>query len=78
MTDKIKLEDMTLREIEELRDEMERKIRKAIFAVESEYENKYYLGQICVNTHTSTSNIEENPYLYVNVSFYKDAGEWQV
>lgn len=78
MTDKIKLEDMTLREIEELRSEMECKIRKAIWAVENEYEEMYDLGQICVTVTTNSSCCETEPYMYANVSFFKDNGEWQV
>ena len=78
MTEKIKLEDMTLREIEELRSEMERKIQDAIWDIESEYEKNYNLGQICVAVKTNTTDTGDYPYMYVDVSFYKDDGEWQV
>ncbi len=54
---------------------MDDEIRDAIWAIEKKYKAKYEFGQLGVDTHTSFSDMEENPYLYVDVKFYYDEEE---
>ncbi len=76
MAKKIKeLDSMTLSEIKKLKEKMEDEIREAIWAIEKKYKAKYEFGQLGVDTHTSFSDMEENPYLYVDVKFYYDEEE---
>lgn len=76
MAKKIKeLDSMTLSEIKNLKEQMEGEIREAIWAIEQKYKTKYEFGQLGVDTHTSFSDTEDNPYLYVDVKFYYDEEE---
>lgn len=59
MTDKIKLEDMTLRQIGELKCYMANDIRKAISDIVSKYNNQYDCGIPNIRVYTE---IEEQEF----------------
>lgn len=75
MARKIKLNDMKLSKIKDLRAKIEDEIYQAIWAITKKYQKKYEFGQLGVNARTSFSDAEENPYLYVDVTFYYEEEE---
>lgn len=52
MTDKIKLEDMTLAEIKELKEGYQIRVAEALTVIQNEFMEKYDCGYPLVNVHT--------------------------
>lgn len=64
MTDKIKLEDMTLKQIRELKEGYQIRVAEALTAIQNEFMEKYDCGFPLVNVHTSVERdyIEDEMY----------------
>ena len=52
MTDKIKLEDMTLGQIRELKEGYQIRVAEALLAIQNEFMEKYDCGYPLANVHT--------------------------
>lgn len=64
MTDKIKLEDMTLRQIRELKEGYQIRVAEALYAIQKEFMETYDCGFPLVNVDTSVERgyIEDEMY----------------
>lgn len=56
MTDKIKLEDMTLRQARELKEGYQIRVAEALTAIQNEFMEKYDCGIPLVNIYTETKD----------------------
>lgn len=76
MTDKIKLEDLTLKQIRELKEGYQIRVAEALTAIQSEFMEKYDCGFPLVDVRTSyeRSYVEDEAYRLVidNSSLKRD------